>query len=630
MEISLTPKIEQHRKQQYENQESKTVPKSVLANPAFTGAADTLIAVPSTFLRFLDTNQAWGANLVDLASMVIPRTCYDMKNRGVATGLETARRESTGTFNHSMVGVYGTVLGSALAMGINRAYGFRAHKIFANNETLNILGNQWYKSLKSGSTEPLDDYLTKVISNIKVYNPSHENAVENLVSIGENTQKQVVVKLKDLIRKGPNETISKSDTNYLRALITASTGGEKKVVLNGFFKGKPVAADNTLTTLIENIHNVTKAFSKEKVVKSFKDAAEFDSVKILKLLKQLNVSRSAAGLGFAAMFGMSVQPINMYLTKKKTGCDGFPGVPGRKKDNSPGFKIAKTAMAALFATGAISTIMIGEKKSAVKELNKVLPRSEQLKEFGKKFLAKIQFKGMMPTINQLKFVYGMTIASRLMCARDTNELRESAVKDSLGFLNLLILGSLVTKGVTRLMSKDLINLSKNTGKGFINWMRNSSVKSRDEILLSTLNKHGVPVVENGKALSYNKLLQLVKGLPEDAKSGLKKHLAVLNAAQLAGYAYAGIFLGYCLPMINAKMSNANEERRIAKVAKAEGKTVAQVKAEMAEELKRMNEEAARKSGKKPAIKISATTHAGYGSKLIFNDVNSFKQNNLST
>jgi hypothetical protein len=311
----------------------------------------------------------------------------------------------------------------------------------------------------------------------------------------------------------------------------------------------------------------------------------------MKSLKRLNISRSVAGLGFASLFGMSVQPMNMYLTKKKTGCDGFPGIPGRKKDNSTGFQILKTSMALLFGAGAISTIMIGDKKSAVKELNKVMSKTDKLKEFGNKFLAKIQFKGMMPTINQLKFVYGMTIVSRFICARDKDELRESMVKDTLGFLNLLILGALVTKGTVRLMNKELINLPKNMGKGFMNWMKNSSVKSRDEVLLETLGKHGIAVTENGKAMSYGKLLDQIQSLPKDVKSDLWKKLFTLDFAQLVGYAYSGIFLGYYLPKINAKMSEANEAKRIARVAKEQGKTVEQVKAEMAEELKKMEAQA---------------------------------------
>ena len=100
-------------------------------NQNFTGAMEAGTA----FLRFLDTNQAWGANCVDLCSMVIPRTAVDFVNRGPEAGTETARRESMGTFNHSMVGVYGDIVGTFLAAALNKRFGIKAHKIFADNET---------------------------------------------------------------------------------------------------------------------------------------------------------------------------------------------------------------------------------------------------------------------------------------------------------------------------------------------------------------------------------------------------------------------------------------------------------------------------------------------------------------
>ena len=132
---NITPKIEKKNNLRLVKSTSHN---PVAYNPSFGGTAQALYAIPAVFLRFLDTNQAWGANLVDVGSMVIPRTAYDMTHRGINAGLETGRREATGTFNHSMVGVYGTVLGALLACGINRAYGMKAHKIFANNDTLNI------------------------------------------------------------------------------------------------------------------------------------------------------------------------------------------------------------------------------------------------------------------------------------------------------------------------------------------------------------------------------------------------------------------------------------------------------------------------------------------------------------
>ncbi len=627
MEIQkITPKIEHSKQRSQIFSNNINGAGTNVAQTSFTGAADTLYSIPAVFLRFLDTNQAWGANLVDLGSMVIPRTAYDMTHRGIPTGMETLRRESTGTANHASVGLYGTAAGALLAMALNNKYGIKAHKIFANNDTLNILGKYWYDSLHSGAKEPLKEYLESVVSNIKVYNPTKAIDNEGLVSIGKDTQEKVVEKLYKLISNADTkDTIKDADVDYIRRLITANTGGEKSVVLNGFHNGQPLRADNTLSTLIENIHNVTKAFNKKEVLNSFITASGFDKVEILKSLKRLNIGRSIAGLGIAASIGMSVQPINMYLTKKKTGIDGFPGVPGRKKDKSNSFKVLKTAMGILFGAGAISTIMIGGKKSAVKEVSKTV--SEKLNDFGREFLNKIQFKGAMPTINQLKFVYGMTIVSRFMCARDKDELRESAVKDTLGFLNLLILGALVTKGATRAFNKELINLPKNSKKGFFNWMRNSSVKSRDEVLLETLGKHGIEVTKDGKALSYGKLLGQIKNLPKDEKLALWKKLGTLDIAQLIGYAYSGIFLGYYLPKINATMSAANEEKRIARVAKEQGKTVEQVKAEMAEELKRMEAKAQGKEYK-PNSDINKT-ETTLDNSILKGQLNSFTSKYMS-
>ncbi len=627
----ITPKIEQKRQQiKLINKHPENISQNnSRQDVSFGNAGMALYAAPAVFLRFLDTNQAWGANLVDLGSMVIPRTAYDMKNRGIPTGMETLRRESTGTANHASVGVYGTVLGAALALGLNNTYGVKAHKIFANNDTLHILGEKWHTAVHSAEADPLKSYLNDVISNIKVYNPTATENVNGLVDINKDTQEKVVERLYNLIKDNKaKETIKAEDVDYIKRLITAATGGEKSVVLNG----EKIVADNTLTTLIENIHNVTKAFNKEKVLKSFTDNADLKDVDVLKGLKSLNIKRSVAGLGMAAAIGMSVQPINMYLTKKKTGIDGFPGVPGRKKDKSTEFNILKSIMAVVFAAGAISTIMIGDKKSAAKELSKASQTAgEKLKDFGNRFLSKIQFKGMMPTINQLKFVYGMTIMSRFMCARDKDELRESAVKDSLGFLNLLVLGALVTKGASRLLNKDLINLQKDAGKGFINWMKSSSVKSRDEILLEALGKNGIDVVKDGKALSYGKLLREIKNLPDAERKDIWKKLVSLDIAQLIGYAYSGIFLGYYLPKINASMSAANEEKRIARVAKAEGKTIEQVKAEMAAEMKKLEEQMAAKEAAKKNKKLK-TQPVGVAevqpqpvsSNVLNTQINSFK------
>ena len=90
-------------------------------NIQFKGTGDYI----SLGLRFLDTNQAWGANAVDVGSMVLPRTTVDFINRGPAAGMETGRREASGTINHSLIGVYGSLAALAFSLALNKTFNVR-------------------------------------------------------------------------------------------------------------------------------------------------------------------------------------------------------------------------------------------------------------------------------------------------------------------------------------------------------------------------------------------------------------------------------------------------------------------------------------------------------------------------
>ena len=68
----------------------------------------------------------------------------------------------------------------------------------------------------------------------------------------------------------------------------------------------------------------------------------------------MNKNRSLIGIGIASGVGISAQPLNMYLTKLKTGESGFVG--GGEEDKSAKFKAKKGLVAALFGAGVLSTI----------------------------------------------------------------------------------------------------------------------------------------------------------------------------------------------------------------------------------------------------------------------------------
>jgi len=509
-----------------ENKNSNNINKN--NNPQFTGAFEAF----SLGLRFLDTNQAIGANAVDLCSMVIPRTTVDFVNRGPAAGAETARREASGTVNHSLFGLYGTLAAMAFAMTLNSTFGVRADKIFADNETFDIVGKIYHNKIHdANSADKMGDTLTEVFKSLTTSNGVDEKALNDFEI------ENVVKSMKDALAKTDKQGkgIPKESKQYIVNYIMQSTGSESNYKLKGFDK----ETTSNLPTFIENIFKVSKAFSSDKVVEAFKNEKVFDNNTFIKGIKNVNKGRTILGVAIGSLVGMSIQPLNIYITKKKTGSDGFVGVEGREKDKSKEFFGMKAAAAGLF-TGGVLADLATQKGSLLKNL---------------------QFKGMIPTINQLKLVYGLTIASRFMAARDKDELREALVKDTLGFLNWLVLGNIVAKGVAFGLDKDKTLLKNPAETSFFK----KSLKTRDEVMMEAMKKMNISsVTPDGKALKFSDML---KKLPAgDASKAVRKQLRILNIAQASGYLYSCLILGVGLPKLNIYMTNKSEEKRQAKLA----------------------------------------------------------------
>lgn len=498
-------KVQYVRNQQYNNSYYSDKQQPSFGNFANIGSA--LTTGFSQFLRFLDTNQAWGATAVDFSCMVAPRTITDF-GRGVDAGTETLRREASGTINHSFVGlVYGPLAGMLVATALNGKYGIKAHKIFADSDAIDILSKIQYNSIKKNNNATnLMEYAHDVALSI-----SDKNGIQ----LSEKAQNDFAKILMNEVT-----TSSKDNLSMLKNIVLSDLGSETDIVLKN--KDKQIKA--SLGDVIDNVTTMSRTLFKDKVVDSFTKASNFADIKFVKELKNVGLRRSILGLAIASAVGCATQPLNVYLTKKKTGSDGFVGVEGREKDTSLKFKIKKALTASAFGAGVYALM-------------------------DKPFLKGIQYKGITPTLNQFKLVYGLTIMSRFIATRDSNELREATVKDTLGFLSWLVLGNFVQKGTTKLLSK----LYKYKNGMDLNLVG----RTRDEVLYSALKKHGISTVKDGKALSFMELLKL---LPKTDKL-TKTKLRYLNIAQLAGYVFSGTVLGFGIPKLNIYMTKKSEEKR---------------------------------------------------------------------
>ena len=165
--------------------------------------------------------------------------------------------------------------------------------------------------------------------------------------------------------------------------------------------------------------------------------------------------------------------------------------------------------------------------------------------------------------------------SRILAARDKNEARESAIKDSLGFANWLILGGFVSKLAAKAFNKGIINYDESKyGKGVWKFIQNSVEKTHEEILFPALQKLGIKTVgENGKVVPFRKLVGALKdaaikeGATPETQKLVKETLSKLkykNAAQMLGYIYSGVVLGVGIPKLNIAITKYCENKKAAK------------------------------------------------------------------
>lgn len=485
-----------------------------------------------TGLRGLNGSPALGACAVDLCSMVIPRTVIEMKNRGQQAGIEAAFREGASCIIHACVGLIGLAASVAISGKFNNDYGVKAQNIFANEATINNMAEVWNKS------ENQRGFFNSFVKNINGLNGSKWHGVSDKANSGiVDTLMKLSEKTREIASKsGKDKTAAKKEAQALKKLvmaqITKDTGAQAAFKLNAVKdnSGKIIkkGVSSSLSELVDNAVMLSNSFSS----KTKEEIPNF-----AKSLIKNKTTSTLLGLGICAALCMSVQPLNRYLTKKRTGQDGFVGVENEKADGSKKFKAAKTALGVAFPVFAVSTI--GKPANLI---------------------SNVQFNSKIPSLNQFKLLYGLTIGSRFMSARDPNELREAVIKDTLGFTNWLILGGMVSKLVARgIGGKELINnpVAKENGKKGIGyafkWLTKSSVKSFDEVLLPKAKE----LTKDGKMMKFSEMFKQADKLT-------KSKVSKIAISQVAGYLYSGLVLGVGIAKLNIFITKQLQARKNAK------------------------------------------------------------------
>lgn len=488
--------------------------------PAFRGPLDGAL---TGILRTLDTNAMANAAVLDVGTMVAPRTYFDTKDRNKYAGGETFIREICGTLiNCFAAGAFGVLISKAANKFINRNVKINTNSWFSD-DSLNLLKYAWDKS--GNNTQK---YVENVLNGITGFDGNKKVAFENIDWTNvewyknnkwgtyqwknpayRNFEQQITTKedfIKNFTKVILDKNIDKQDKKQLFEIfetrLTNALKANREIEVNAGTHKLNATLGNVLRDTYDIAHDV---FTNRNV----------DTNAVLKKIKKVNNAKIFGALTLASLIGINVQRFNRKLTEKRSGKKGFVGDVDymTRTDNAQqttdnndkkglGFK-------KILACVGMVAMVLGVMK--VKNL--------------KDFVKKLQFTGPVSTGNAIKTVYTATILGRFLAADNNNELRESVVRDYFGFLNWLVLGGFAAKGIGNILDpkkEALFNINKE-GKGLKHWLNNTALKTHEEIAA-----HG--------------------------KEFAKKNLWKLNAAHIGGLAYSTLMLGIILPKINTKMT----------------------------------------------------------------------------
>lgn len=459
----------------------------------------------SQSLYTLGNNDMLNASFIDVFAMDTPRTIVEFNNRGKQAGIEMLFREYTGTF----IAEFSAIV-----------FALAASKLFSKKykSDVKINSNSWltnnaidtYSEIYNKSNKTLDGFLENTLNSLSGISGKK---ITKFSDVNPDKVKDIKEKFVEIIK---NPALDKKS----RKLAVKNLEDNIIETLNA---DNNITVKNGVKSYSDNLSHIVRDIIDASQNVFFKEGA--NSKSIIGKLKTLNKSRIAIAIPLSMLLAITNQYLNRYLTKKRTGIDNFVGENGYEK-NVQGKNETKKEKG-LWAKKALSAGVFLLMLSSVMGLKKP-----------KDIINKLEFNGAATGGNAIKTIYGTLVLGRIFASKDSTELRETNVRDYLGFLSWLVLGGFVAKGVGQMLDPkkaNLFNITKQ-GKGIKHWLRDISLKSQKEIIAQGGN--------------------------------VKQNLRKLNIAQLSGIAYSAIMLGVLLPKLNIWMTKhkKNEKENIEKPA----------------------------------------------------------------
>lgn len=452
----------------------------------------------SKSLYTLSNNDMLNASFVDVFAMDTPRTIVETKNRGKQAGIEMGFREYTGTFIAEFsAAVFAIIASKFISKKLNPDIKVNSGSWITNNG-LDVFSDIYNKSEKTPQSY-VKDLLNSMSGQVGF-------ETKNFADISQDKTKPIINKLTNLItNKSSDKEANKKALTEVQDEIINLLGADNSIKIKS---GKNEVSSNlthALRDIVDSGENIFFTKSKQ------------NPNEIISKLKHMNNLRIGIAIPLSMTLAITNQYLNRYLTKKRTGIDNFVGENGY--ENNVAFKNEKKREKGLWLKKLLSAGIF------VLMLTKVMGIKKPVD-----FIKKLEFDGPATSGNAIKTIYGTLILGRIFASKDSTELRETNVRDYLGFLNWLVLGGFVAKGVGQALDtkqENLFNIAQK-GKGIKHWLKNVSLKSQKEIIAQGGN--------------------------------VKKNLRKLNIAQMSGIAYSAIMLGVLLPKLNIWMTRGKSNR----------------------------------------------------------------------
>lgn len=487
------------------------------SNPHNTPTFKSLLDEPITQgLALLNTNPMLNASLVDVFAMGLPRTIVEYKERNKYAGAEMAFREFTGTFIACFsAGLFGQMINKSISKHINPEINVNKNS-WASNNAIDVLNTINSSNHSQNYTDKVFDSMSGLVGNkeqewtkidwknINWYKREAWNNYKwdnkNLTGIHNHikSDKSIRETFEKLVNdKSLTKNDSKNLQNILIERIINALGTESNITLK--------SGNKTLSSTVQNILRDSIDMGKNVF-------GQKESEKMIKKLKTLNKIKTIGALALSVGLALTNQAVNRYITQKRTGSKEFVGNMNYENSLSDNKQIHKhknlTLNKLLASTGFVL----------------MLAKVMNIKN-AKDFFKKLEFTGPTTSGNAIKTIYGALILGRFFASKDNTELRETVVRDYLGFLNWLVLGGFVAKGIGNLLDKNrtkLFNTSEE-GKGIKHWLSSVSLKTHSEIMS-----------QGGKEV--------------------KQNIRKLNIAHASGLVYSALMLGILLPKLNIFMT----------------------------------------------------------------------------